>query len=61
MVKALPIINKRNKILCERADQFRTFNLKHKAFVNFQKAIGVGPGEDGFHFYYSTSLGISEN
>ena len=35
MVKALPLINKRNKILCERADQFRTFNLKHKALVNF--------------------------
>ena len=61
MVKAFPLVNRRDKILTERADQFRSFNLKLKAMTNFQRTIGIGPVEDGFQFYYSTTLNMSEN
>ena len=29
--------------------------------TNFQRIIGLRPGEDGFQFYYSTSLNMQES
>ena len=61
VLKAYVLMQRRDRLLEERAEQFRRFNLKLRALAVLQKAIGLGPGAEGFQFYYSPSLCLSDS
>ena len=61
MLKTYLLMRRRDRLLEERADQYRRFNLRLRALRVFQASIGLGPSDEGFQFYSSPSLCLSDS
>ena len=61
MLKSYLLMRLRDRLLEDRADQYRRFNLRLRALRVFQASIGLGPSDEGFQFYSSPSLCLSDS
>ena len=61
MLKTHLLMGRRARHLQERADQYRRLHLQLRALRVFQRSIGLGPSGEGFAFYYSPDLCLSDS